>query len=216
VARRIAHEIKNPLTPIRLSAQRLWKRRHEQNKDNGRVFDECVMTILNQVDTLKKLVNEFSNFARLPSAHFRPNDLNAIVAETLLPYRQSEGKIEYGQDLEPDLPILDLDPEQIKRALVNLLNNAGSAMEDRGEVKVSTRYDPGLKIVTLEVSDNGRGIPSEDMERIFEPYFSTTKSGMGLGLAIVNTIVSDHNGYIRVRAREPKGTIFSIELPVKR
>ncbi len=216
VARRIAHEIKNPLTPIRLSAQRLRKRHKDRFKGNGRVFDECIDTILNQVDTLKRLVNEFSNFAKLPSAHFSPNDLNAIVQEVLLPYQQSDGRIVYRYEFQEDLPILDLDPEQMKRALMNLLNNATTAIQEGGEVVVCTRYDPGLRIVTMEVSDNGCGIPKEDMERIFEPYFSTKKSGMGLGLAIVNTIISDHNGYIRVKAREPKGTTFTIELPVKR
>ncbi|MBW2146460.1 MAG: HAMP domain-containing protein [Deltaproteobacteria bacterium] len=216
VARRIAHEIKNPLTPIRLSAQRLLKRHREQFQEDGRVFNECIDTILNQVDTLKKLVNEFSSFARLPSAHFSPNDLNTIIEEVLVPYQESEGQIMYRHDLQGDLPILDLDPEQIKRALMNLLNNATTAVQEGGEVVIRTRYDPGLRIVTLEVSDNGNGIPKEDMERIFEPYFSTKKSGMGLGLAIVNTIVSDHNGYIRVKAREPKGTTFTIEFPVKR
>jgi two-component system nitrogen regulation sensor histidine kinase NtrY len=216
VARRIAHEIKNPLTPIRLSAQRLQKKHKTQFKEDGRVFDECIDTILNQVDILKRLVNEFSNFARMPAAHFSPTDLNAIIEEVLVPYRQSEGRIIYRHELQEDLPILDIDPEQMKRALMNLLNNATTAVRDGGEVEIRTRYDPGLKMVTLEISDNGCGIPREDMERIFEPYFSTKKSGMGLGLAIVNTIISDHNGYIRVKAREPKGTTFTIELPVKR
>jgi len=215
VARRIAHEIKNPLTPIQLSAQRLRKHYAELLEGDGEVLDKCTSTIIKQVEELKNLVNEFSQFARLPAAELARNDLNEIVQEALFLFMEGHKGIEFQFLKQDDLPRLELDRHQIKRALINLLDNAVAAVGRKGEVKVSTDYDPSSGFVQLEVADDGCGMAPEVRERIFEPYFSTKKDGTGLGLAIVSAIVSDHHGLIRVRGNEPKGTRFIIELPVR-
>ncbi len=214
VARRIAHEIKNPLTPIQLSAQRLRKRYLENLQQDGTIFDECTRTIVKQVEELKGMVNEFSNFAQMPASHPTPNYLNEIIRETLILFQEGHKEVRF-EFIPHDLPVLNIDRDQMKRVMINLLKNSLAAIERDGEIKVQTSYDPKLQMVRLEVSDNGCGIPDEDKGRLFEPYYSTKKSGTGLGLTIVNAIVSDHNGYIRVRDNEPKGTTFLIELPVR-
>ena len=217
VARRIAHEIKNPLTPIQLSAQRLRKRYGDKLMEDGAVFDECTKTIMKQTGELKELVNEFSNFARMPAAKPAPNNLSEIINEVLLLFKQAHTDITFEHTCEDGIPIMNLDRDQIKRVMINLFHNAVSAIEitgNGGEVGVRTGYNDELQMVTTEVSDTGCGIPEEDKARLFEPYFSTKKSGTGLGLAIVNTIISDHNGYIRVKDNLPKGTKFIIELPM--
>ncbi|MCX8116736.1 MAG: ATP-binding protein [Desulfobacterota bacterium] len=214
VARRIAHEIKNPLTPIQLSAQRLRKRYLEKLGDDGKVFDECTRTIVKQVEELKGMVNEFSNFARMPASNPTPNSLNEIIEEALLLFREAHREVRFLFTPE-QLPVQYLDREQMKRVLINLIKNSLAAIEQDGEIHIRTSYDPNLQMVRLEVSDNGCGIPDEDKGRLFEPYYSTKKSGTGLGLTIVNAIVSDHHGYIRVRDNHPKGTTFLIELPVR-
>ena len=214
VARRIAHEIKNPLTPIQLSAQRLRKRYEYLLKGDDAVLEKCTSTIIKQVEELKNLVNEFSNFARLPTAKLSPNDLNQVVKEALFLFQEGHRGLEFRFDKRGDLPLLELDREQIKRVLINLLDNAVAVVGDGGKIEISTEYDPSLRIVHLEVADNGSGLSPEVRENIFEPYFSTKKEGTGLGLAIVSAIVSDHRGYIRVRTNEPTGTRFIIELPV--
>lgn len=214
VARRIAHEIKNPLTPIQLSAQRLRKRYLERLRGDGEVFDECTQTIVKQVEELKAMVNEFSNFARMPASNPTPNHLNEIVQETLILFREAHRDVQF-EFVPSDLPVFNLDRDQMKRVLMNLIKNSLAAIDTGGEIRIQTSYDPHLQIVRLEVSDNGCGIRDEDKSRLFEPYFSTRKSGTGLGLTIVNAIVSDHNGYIRVRDNRPKGTTFVIELPVR-
>jgi two-component system nitrogen regulation sensor histidine kinase NtrY len=213
VARRIAHEIKNPLTPIQLSAQRLRKRYLEKLQQDGVVFDECTRTIVKQVEELKGMVNEFSNFARMPASQPTPNHLNEIIRETLILFKEAHKEVRF-EFIPHDLPVLNIDRDQMKRVMINLIKNSLAAIERDGEIKIQTSYDPKLQMVRLEVSDNGCGIPDEDKGRLFEPYYSTKKSGTGLGLTIVNAIVADHNGYIRVRDNEPKGTTFLIELPV--
>lgn len=214
VARRIAHEIKNPLTPIQLSAERLRKRYAKLLEGNGAILDKCTSTIIKQVEELKNLVNEFSQFARLPTAELAPNDLNEIVKEALFLFKEGHREINF-QFQRGDIPSLELDRDQIKRALINLLDNAVAAVEEKGEIKILTAYSSSSGIVQLEVADDGCGLAPEVRARIFEPYFSTKKDGTGLGLAIVSAIVADHRGYIRVRPNEPKGTRFIIELPVR-
>ena len=214
VARRIAHEIKNPLTPIQLSAQRLRKRYLEKLQPDGAVFDECTRTIVKQVEELKGMVNEFSSFARLPASQPTPNHLNEIVQETLVLFQGFQKQVQF--DFNPkELPVLNVDRDQMKRVMINLIKNSLAAMENGGKISIRTSYNAQLQTVRLEVSDDGCGIPDEDKERLFEPYFSTKKAGTGLGLTIVNAIISDHNGYIRVRDNKPKGTTFLIELPVR-
>ena len=220
VARRIAHEIKNPLTPIQLSAQRLQRKLGDRLPDGEarEVLQQCTDAITGQVEALKLLVSEFSNFAQLPATEPTPTDLNALVSETVALYK-GQPTLRLHTELEPDLPRLDLDREQIKRVILNLVENAKSAIEacDDGprEVLVSTRADRAVGIVHLEVTDTGRGVRPEDRVRIFDPYFSTKEGGSGLGLAIVSRIVSDHSGYIRVRENRPRGSRFLIELPAR-
>jgi two-component system nitrogen regulation sensor histidine kinase NtrY len=214
VARRIAHEIKNPLTPIQLSAQRLRKRYLERLQQDGAVFDECTRTIVKQVEELKGMVNEFSNFARMPTSQPTPNHLNEIIRETLVLFQEAHKEVRF-EFIPHDLPTLNIDRDQMKRVMINLIKNSLAAIDRDGEINIKTSYDPKLQMVRLEVSDNGCGIAAEDKGRLFEPYYSTKKSGTGLGLTIVNAIVADHNGYIRVRDNEPKGTTFLIELPVR-
>jgi len=214
VARRIAHEIKNPLTPIQLSAQRLRKRYLDKLPEDGAVFDECTKTIVKQVEELKGMVNEFSSFARMPASQPSPNHLNEVIREALVLFQEAHKKVHF-VFVPEHLPILNIDRDQMKRVMINLIKNSLAAIDGEGEIKILTSYDPKLQMVRLEVSDDGRGIPEEDKGRLFEPYFSTRKTGTGLGLTIVNAIIADHNGYIRVRDNTPKGTTFLIELPVR-
>jgi two-component system nitrogen regulation sensor histidine kinase NtrY len=225
VARRIAHEIKNPLTPIQLSAQRLRRRFRGRVADDPadmKVFDECVGAITGQVETLKRLVDEFSNFARLPAAHPRPHDLNALVAECVASYQGTQG-VRFATALDPALPRVELDAEQTRRVLTNLIDNAIAACGERRaaagdepvRIEVRTVHDEPLETVRVEVGDQGVGIRQEDRRRIFEPYFSTKTHGTGLGLAIVSRIVADHRGYIRVHDNKPQGSRFIVELPVR-
>ena len=224
VARRIAHEIKNPLTPIQLSAQRIRRRFGPRLRDaeDARVFDECVDAITSQVESLKLLVNEFSNFARLPATSPVPDDLNRLVRDAAARYVGVEG-VSLVTALDPALPAVELDREQIGRLLTNLIDNAIAAVRQRlaeepgcgaGRVELRTLYDAPLRAARLEVVDDGIGIPSEDRRRVFEPYFSTKPHGTGLGLAIVSRIVADHRGYVRIHDAVPRGARVIVELPV--
>src|SRR5262245_16312004 len=212
VARRIAHEIKNPLTPIQLSAERLRKRYAETLQADGAILDKCTSTIIQQVEELKTLVNEFSQFARLPSAQLIANDLNEVVSEALFLFKEGHNGIDF-QFRSGAIPQVDLDREQMKRVLINLLDNAVAAVDGHGEIKLATSYDSGRGVVTLEVADNGCGLVPELRGKIFEPYFSTKQDGTGLGLTIVSQIIEDHRGYIRALPNEPHGSRFTIELP---
>ncbi len=214
VARRIAHEIKNPLTPIQLSAQRLRRRYLERFSADDSVFDDCTQMIIKQVEELKNLVNDFSNFARMPAANPSPSNLNEILNEALVLYQEGHKDIRFLFHPDPEIPVFNLDRDQIKRAVINLLDNAVGAVGQRGEVEIDSKYNQILQMVTFTISDNGCGISPEAKPRLFEPYFSTKKSGTGLGLAIVATIISDHNGYIRVKDNHPRGVRFSVELPL--
>lgn len=215
VAKRIAHEIKNPLTPIQLSAQRLRKKFHENASDFNKIFDECTNTIIHEVNSIKSLVNEFYNFARMPASRPAPNDLHEIINEVVPLYRSAHKDINIINNFAEDLPVINVDKEQFKRVFVNLFENAVEAMNNKGRVWVNTHYDSDLNLVKVEVADEGAGINPDDKDKLFLPYFSKKKTGTGLGLAIVNRIIADHNGYIRVTDNKPKGTTFVIELPVK-
>jgi two-component system nitrogen regulation sensor histidine kinase NtrY len=212
VARRIAHEVKNPLTPIALSAQRL-KRKYAQFVDDT-IFEECTETIISQVELIRNLVNEFSSFARFPSANPVPCDLMSIIEETQALYREGHPSVHFKINNTSDIPILNLDRQQMKQALINLIDNAISAIRGSGNITISVAHDPILKKVRMEVADDGQGISNEDKTRLFQPNFSTKKAGMGLGLTIVNTIIADHNGMINVQDNTPRGAKFVIELPV--
>jgi PAS domain S-box-containing protein len=237
VARRMAHEIKNPLTPIQLSAERIAKNFHrESNGENGAdsnggsnggssrerervasVVDECTATITREVAGLKAMVDEFSRFARLPHARLESADLNEVVlqAVTLYEDRLDDARMDVllGQRLPPTM----LDREQLRRVFVNLLDNALEALagvDGERRITVATAYDPSRGVVLVEVADTGHGIPRSDFARLFQPNFSTRERGTGLGLAIVQRIITEHNGSIRVAANHPRGAKFTIELTV--
>lgn len=214
VARRIAHEIKNPLTPIQLSAQRLRRKYAEMMGADGSVFDECTRTIIQQVDHMQHLVNEFSKFARLPRARLAPCSLSEIVEEGLSLYRHNFTRIAFRLEKDELMPPLQLDRDQFRQVIINLLDNAVHALgKKEGEVTIRLSHDPVLMIARLQCADTGHGIAPENRQKIFEPYYSTKEKGTGLGLAIVSSIVADHNGFIRVRENKPNGTVFTIELP---
>jgi two-component system nitrogen regulation sensor histidine kinase NtrY len=214
VARRIAHEIKNPLTPIQLSAQRLRKRYPEILAEPDGVFDSCTSTIITQVDELKRLVSEFSQFARMPKIHRAPADLGKMTRETLSLYEQAHRNITFScRETEP-IPVFSFDAEQIKRCLINLLDNAVAVLPDGGTIDIELSQSAEAESAIIKVSDDGPGISKENKSKLFEPYFSTKKAGTGLGLAIVSTIVADHNGYVRVLDNVPQGSTFIIELPM--
>jgi len=216
VARRIAHEVKNPLTPIQLSAQRLRKRYGAKlHSEEGKVFQECTGMIIKQVEELKGLVNEFSNFARMPAANPSPADIRKIIREALSLYKEAHKDVKFIFRDSKEIPVFNLDKEQIKRVMINLLENAIEAINGEGDVVINLSYEKVLQMVRIEVADQGEGISPWHKTRLFEPYFSTKKHGTGLGLAIVNTIITDHNGFIRVQDNQPKGTKFIIELPVR-
>jgi two-component system, NtrC family, nitrogen regulation sensor histidine kinase NtrY len=212
-ARRIAHEIKNPLTPIRLAAERLlWKQR-QGDPGLGEAIEEGVEIIVREVGTLQGMVDEFSRYARMPRPRPSPVDLARLIDDTVLLYRDVKTGIEVGGRVDPELSKVRLDGEQIKRALINLLDNAVEATDPPGSVTVSAeRRDGHLEI---QVADTGRGIPPVSKEKLFLPYFSTKGRGTGMGLAIVHRIVTDHQGTIRVEDVDPHGTSFILELPLQ-
>jgi two-component system nitrogen regulation sensor histidine kinase NtrY len=215
VARRIAHEIRNPLTPIQLSAQRIARRYRRAAGAEGHfdVIEEGTRTILQEVDTLKGLVSEFSRYARMPTVSLVPSSLHEIIENGLLACASMHDGIRVERRLSAEVPSIQADPDQLKRAFTNLFDNAVEAMEGEGTLRVSTSYDPEIETVRIEVTDTGPGIKPEDKDRLFLPYFSRKRDGTGLGLAIVHQIVADHSGYVRVNDNQPRGTIFTIEIP---
>ncbi|MCX6108661.1 MAG: ATP-binding protein [Proteobacteria bacterium] len=217
VARRIAHEIKNPVTPIKLSAQRLLRRFHEKfTGEDQEVFEACLNTILKQVDSLRDLVNEFSKFSRLPQVRLRLGNINEVILDVANLYRMSYPHVDIDTTHLGELPMFPLDRDQMNRVFVNLTDNAIAALgshTERGSVAFYSSLLPELSTVRIEVVDNGTGIPEGLRDRVFEPYFSTKDGGTGLGLAIVNQIITDHGGYLRVLNNLPHGTRLVIELP---
>ena len=219
VARRVAHEIKNPLTPIALSAERIHRhltRGSAPDAASLEVIRNCADTINNAVETVRALVDEFSVLARFPTSQPQPAILNDVVENALMLFNGRLEGIRLRTDLAQDLPLVMADPEAIKRAVANLVDNAAEATQGSilKEITISTALVASRDAVELAVSDTGRGISREAKERLFLPYFSTKQRGTGLGLAIVSRIVEDHNGTIRVEENKPIGSRFVIELPV--
>jgi nitrogen fixation/metabolism regulation signal transduction histidine kinase len=241
VARRLAHEIKNPLTPIQLSAERIARNFHRStanehraaserhsisNRDGGsdrdndriaRVVDECTATISREVAGLKAMVDEFSRFARLPHARLAPAELNEVVRQSLALYEDRLDGVRLDVLLAPKLPVTLLDAEQMRRVFVNLIDNSLEALaEVEGErrITVATAHDPARGTVITEVTDTGHGIAQTDFARLFQPSFSTRARGTGLGLAIVHRIITEHGGRIRAEQNRPRGARMLIELPV--
>ncbi len=212
VARRLAHEIKNPLTPIQLSAERLQHKLADKLEGSSReLLSRATQTIVNQVEAMKNMVNNFRDYARQPPPSMQDLDLNALVREVLVLYESAEVKV--GSDLGSELPHISGDPTQLRQVLHNLLANAADALVDatQREVLVSTRQDNGS--VLLSVKDSGGGFPPQILAHAFEPYVTTKPKGSGLGLAIVKKIVDEHGGEILIANRLPHGAEVSIRLP---
>ncbi|HSA78715.1 MAG TPA: ATP-binding protein [Nitrospirota bacterium] len=215
VARRIAHEFKNPLTPIKLSAERLRKKHSEGAADFDTVFDECSRTIVQEADGLRKLVDEFANFARMPTSNPVPQPLAPVIESAAQLYATAHKNIAIVKEIAPGMPDVIIDNEQMKRVFINLFENAVAAMSGKGRIWVATQMTSG-GMAQIEVADEGPGITAEDIPRLFEPDFSRKKKKSGLGLAIVLRIIKDHGGTIRVEQNAPKGAKFIIQLPVRR
>jgi two-component system nitrogen regulation sensor histidine kinase NtrY len=215
VARRIAHEIKNPLTPIKLSAQRL-ERRFGKDMDDA-VFQELTGLITRQVEHIQEMVREFSAYAKLPEVVREPGHLGPLVEETVAVFRHSHPAMRWELAFRTTVPEIRFDREALRRVLTNVLTNAAEAVAEsggeEGRIEVDVEHDDILNLVRIEVADNGMGLSEEERSRIFEPYFSRKQGGTGLGLTIVRAIIADHHGYVRVRQGRPRGTVIIIELP---
>jgi two-component system nitrogen regulation sensor histidine kinase NtrY len=214
VARRLAHEIKNPLTPIQLSAERLRRHFAQAPAATLAFVDECTSTIVAEVESLKGLVDEFSQFARMPAPKAVPTALHPLLDDTLTLYDGLFADVRIERRYAPDVPLVRVDPEQIRRVIINLVDNAVEAMNRRGAIVVETSLAPSESLVRLVIADDGPGIPAADRDKLFLPYFSTKGRGSGLGLAIVRRIIAEHGGAIDVGDNTPRGTRFTIELPV--
>lgn len=231
VARRMAHEIKNPLTPIQLAAERIAKRFANSGRMSvvgsqlgsvvpddqmQNVVEEGTATILREVQSLKAMVDEFTRFARLPNPNPEAGDLNDVIGQVLALYTDRLDGVRIESSLSKDLPETMIDTEQLKRVFVNLIDNAVEAFDEAQEDKIVTitsRYDMARDLIVSEISDNGRGIAPADLQKLFQPYFSTKGRGTGLGLAIVHRIITEHNGKIKAVANQPRGARFIVELP---
>ncbi len=214
VAKRIAHEIKNPLTPIQISAERIIKSFELSDEKFRKTVEEALKVMLEELESIKKLADEFSNFARLPEIKFTKADINQLLEKLITVYESIYQNVKFNVKLDENVPILiKLDPEQIKRIFVNIFDNAIEAMDKKGEIEVKTFYNRDTQFVRIEIADNGPGISDDEKKKLFIPYFSTKTTGTGLGLAISHHIIQEHNGKITVVDNEPKGAKFIIELP---
>src|SRR5208337_5188153 len=212
VARRLAHEIKNPLTPIKLSTERLIKKWLQKDEDFDAVFEKSTRTIISEVESLRKLVDVFSRYGRLPEINKVPVNIPDTVDSVVGLYKGFKD-IEISTSLQSEIPPVALDAEQFKRVIVNIIDNAIKAMESKGAIAISLNAYENSKLV-IDIADTGPGIKDEEKEKLFLPYFSGRKGGTGLGLAIANKIIADHGGRILIRDNVPRGSIFTIELPV--
>lgn len=214
VAQRVAHEIKNPLTPIQLSAERIIKNLKKKPKKNEHIINEGAKTIVEEARTIKSLVDEFSNFARMPTVELQSADIHDVLNQTISLFKGIFTKIEFDVLFSPDVPShIQIDPEQMKRVFINLLDNSIDAMNKKGKIDIHTLFDKQNQVVRIEISDSGPGIPEKEKERLFLPYFSTKKKGTGLGLAIVNQVINEHGGSIDVEDNQPQGAKFIIQIP---
>jgi len=214
IAQRVAHEIKNPLTPIQLSAERIIKNLKQKDKKQEAIIKEGASTIVQEARTIKSLIDEFSNFARMPSVTLQSGDIHDILEQTISLFKGIFTKVEFEVSLSPEVPSpIQIDPEQMKRVFINLLDNAIEAMNKKGGIKIQTSYDQAHNKVKIELCDTGPGISVKEKEKLFLPHFSTKKKGTGLGLAIVNQVITEHNGTIEVTNNRPHGAKFIIQLP---
>ncbi|KAF1077074.1 PAS domain-containing sensor histidine kinase [Halodesulfovibrio sp. MK-HDV] len=214
VARRIAHEIKNPLTPIKLSAQRLQRKYGKQIEEPA--FSQCTSLIVKEVEELQNMVQEFSAFAKLPEVMLAPGHIDPLLQELVTLYKNSHSKISWNYQRMNDIPVIQMDSSALKRVFLNVMSNAAEILTDKDNatVTVTLEYKQDLELVRIDVEDNGPGLTQEERSRLFEPYFSHKKGGTGLGLTIVKSIISDHRGYVRANSPAHGGTIVTVELPV--
>jgi two-component system nitrogen regulation sensor histidine kinase NtrY len=215
VAQRVAHEIKNPLTPIQLSAERIIKNLNKRDTASPAVVEEGAKIIIQEARTIKSLVDEFSNFARMPKVNLQPADIHPLIDQIVALFRGIFANIEIEVETASDVPsVLQIDPEQMKRVFINIIDNAIEVMNKKGRIKIRTAVDGRQGKVNIEISDTGPGISVDDKTKIFLPYFSAKKKGTGLGLAIVDQIIREHNGSISVENIQPSGAKFTIQLPL--
>ncbi len=214
IAQRVAHEIKNPLTPIQLSAERIIKNLKVNKTRSSEIIEEGANTIVQEARTIKSLVDEFSNFARMPSIRLQSADLHLIIEQTISLFTGIFSDIEFKTQFSPEIPApLLIDPDQMRRVFINLIDNAIDAMNKKGEIQISTSFDKVQQRVNIVIADFGPGIPQKERDMLFHPHYSTKKKGTGLGLAIVNQVISEHNGSIEVEANKPHGAKFIIQIP---
>lgn len=214
VLRRIAHEIKNPLTPIKLSTERMVKKWEGRDDDFDHVFNRSTKTIIKEVEDLKRLVDEFSRFGMMPEINKTLTHMPTIIDEVVNLYKGYKG-VEINVSIPEENPLVELDGEQFKRVMKNIFDNAIDAISHEGRIDVKLQFGVPSNRVYIDIADNGPGIRDEDKEKLFLPYFSTKKHGTGLGLAIADRIIAEHRGNIRIRDNEPKGTVFTIAIPIK-
>jgi two-component system, NtrC family, nitrogen regulation sensor histidine kinase NtrY len=214
VAQRVAHEIKNPLTPIQLSAERIIKNLQKDDPGHAVVIEEGARTIIQEARTIKSLVDEFSNFARMPKVQIQPTDIHQLIGQTLALFQgiftDIEFQVEYASDVPETIPA---DAEQMKRVLINILDNAIDAMNKKGKIVIRSSFAAEPPRILIEIVDSGPGIAVEEKQKLFLPHYSTKKKGTGLGLAIVNQIVRDHNGSVDIENVKPHGAKFTIQIP---
>ncbi len=218
VAQKFAHEIKNPLTPIQLSAERIRKRYYTKPEEYEKILNEGTNVIIEEVERLRLLLDEFMQYARMPLLAPTLTDVNEVVANALKSYGEMPENIEIITNYSDDIPKIMIDPEQTRRAFFNIIKNAIEAIEKEGKINVTTRLiddqDQQRKFVEVEFSDTGVGIPPEIMDILFTPHFSTKKGGTGLGLTITKKIIDDQGGTISVSSEQNKGTTFWVRLPI--
>lgn len=214
VAKRIAHEIKNPLTPITISSQRILRALELPDDKFRKIVEDSLNIIQQELDSIKKLAEEFGNFARLPEIKFTKGDINQLLEKLITVYTNIYSNIDFKVNLDVDIPILvKMDVEQMKRFFVNIIDNAVESMAEKGTLEVVSKYNKKSQFIRIEIADNGPGISDEDKQKLFIPYFSNKTSGSGLGLAIAHNIIEEHNGLISVVDNNPNGSRFVVEIP---
>jgi two-component system, NtrC family, nitrogen regulation sensor histidine kinase NtrY len=214
VAKRIAHEIKNPLTPITISSQRILKAMELPDDRFRKIVEDSLNIILQELDAIKNLAEEFGNFARLPEIKFTNGDINEVLEKLIATYTSIYSSIDFNVSLSVDIPMLvKMDVEQMKRIFVNIIDNAIESMQEKGTLEIVTKYNAASQFLRVEIADHGEGISDEDKQKLFIPYFSKKTSGTGLGLSIAHNIIEEHNGMISVEDNNPSGCRFVIEIP---
>ena len=209
IARKIAHEIKNPLTPIKLSTERMIKKWEHRDADFDEVFHRSARTIVKEVDSLRRLVDEFSRFGKMPEINKSPTYIPTLIDEVVNLYKGYKG-VEINVSTPDNPPLAELDGEQFRRVMINIFDNAIQAMTNSGRIHVRFNLDIPSNRAYIEIADNGPGIRDEDKEKLFLPYFSTKKDGTGLGLAIANRIITEHRGISRSGTMNQRGLFLQL------